>query len=269
MSEKNGVSTLTHPAGSEPVQLAESEDTPDPVQETGEPRRDRRTILRRWWARFLVLAMIVAAVLFGQQIIKGQDARDAAIDLGTVTLTSQSIPVESVVPGQVTAVAVVPGQHVTAGQRLGELLSTTTDSTGAIVDHRYPVTAPRDGIVVDDPVTVGSSLAPGLPFAKLYDPTAIRFEAQLTAAELAQITPGMTAELTPAGLETKVRAVVLRAVPVVTDADETTPRSSRITLLLAPADPSQVAGLLPGLRLTGTVDTRTAPKGAKESVYVG
>jgi multidrug resistance efflux pump len=216
----------------------------------------------------VVVAMIVAAVLLGQRIAEGQATRDAALDLGTVTLTSRSIPVESAQTGIVTAVEVVPGQHVTSGQRLGELLTTSKDADGEDVQRRYPVTAPRDGIVVDDPVTVGSTLQPGVPFAELYDPAALRFVAQVPAAQLAQITPGMRAELTAEGLDEKLGAVVLRTVPAVTDGDSTT-RATRFELVLTPEEPALVAGLIPGLRLTGSVDTRTAPDGAKESVYVG
>jgi multidrug resistance efflux pump len=252
----------------EPEQTENTRQAPEPAEQ--QQGRRRRTALRRWWARFLVVAMIVAAVLLGQRIIDAQDARDAAIDLGTVTLTTRSIPVETPLTGQVTAVEIVPGQHVTAGQRLGALLTTTTDSNGDVVRQGSAVVAPRDGIVVDDPMTVGATITPGTPFAQLYDPTALRFSAEVTPAQLAQITPGMRAELHPQGLgDQTIGAVVLRAVPAVTDADDRTPASDRFRLLLAPADPAQISGLIPGLRLTGSVDTRTAPKGAKESVYVG
>jgi hypothetical protein len=55
----------------------------------------------------------------------------------------------------------------------------------------------------------------------------------------------------------------------VTDDDDPAPRTSRFELWLAPADPAKVAGLIPGLQLTGSVDTRTAPEGSRESIYVG
>lgn len=253
--------TSAAPAGVEPK--------PAPEQAAkNERRKRRRTRLRRWWARFVVLVMVVAAVLIGQRIIGGQAARDAVLDIGTVTLTSQAIPVESAVTGIVTSVNVVPGQRVTAGAPVGEILVTTNDSEGLPVERRRPVTAPKDGIVVDDPVTVGSTLSPGLPFVELYDPAASRLEADVPLNQLSQIKPGMRAELTTEGLDERVVAVVARVVPRVTD-DEGPARADRLRLVLLPQDPAQVAGLVPGLRLTGTVDTRTAPAGQKESVYVG
>jgi biotin carboxyl carrier protein len=278
MSERTGVTAVTQapavPAAADPIALPEPGPAAAGPTGPGEPpaappERRRGATLRRWWARFLVVALIVAAVLLGQRVIDSQAARDAALDLGTVRLTSQAIPVESAAAGMVTSVSIVPGQHVTAGQQLGELLSTATDAEGEVVQRRHPVTAPRDGVVVDDPVTVGSTLQPGVAFAELYDPGALRLVAEVPAAQLVQITPGMRAELGTDGLDREIRAVVLRAVPAVPEADERVPRTTRFELWLAPEDPAQVAGLIPGLQLTGSVDTRTAPEGSKESVYVG
>jgi biotin carboxyl carrier protein len=273
MSERTGVTAVTQaPADAAAADPSAAPDSGAAAPEEAPavpPKPRRRATFRRWWARFLVVAMIVAAVLLGLRLIDSQAARDAALDLGTVRLTSQSIPVESATAGMVTSVSIVPGQHVTAGQQLGVLVSTSTDAEGELVQRTTPVTAPRDGIVVDDPVTVGSTIQPGVPFAELYDPAALRFVAQVPVAQLAQITPGMRAELSTDGLDQEISAVVLRAVPTVTGADDPAPRTSRFELWLAPADPAQVAGLIPGLQLTGSVDTRTAPEGSKESIYVG
>src|SRR4051812_47086045 len=80
---------------------AESADPPAP------PRKRNSGRLRKWGARLVVLLMIAAAVFIGLQIARSQDARDAALDLGTVTLTSQPIPVETALPGPITTVDVV------------------------------------------------------------------------------------------------------------------------------------------------------------------
>lgn len=274
MSERTGGTAVTDAPDVPLEDPATSSATPtSPSQQQAdrdERRKRRRTRLRRWWARFVVLAMIVAAVLLGQRIMQGQEVRDASLDLGTVTLTSQAIPVESAVAGFVTAVNVVPGQRVAAGAQVGEILITTTNSEGLPVERRRPVLAPRAGIVADDPVTVGSTLVPGVAFASLYDPAASRFEADVPVSLLSQITAGMRAELTAEGFDERVTAHVQRVVPRVTDEGGTTTGSgSRLRLVLVPDDPAQAATLVPGLRLTGTVDARTAPEGAKESVYVG
>lgn len=281
MSERTGVShaadapeaparTDTSPALGTDAEGATPEGAEAPSETPAPPaKRPRRAALRRWWARFLVLAMIVVAVLVGWRVIQYQDKRDATLDLGTVTLTAQAIPVETTLSGLITSVAVVPGQHVTAGQRMGQVLVTSPNAQGDLVQHSQPVIAPQDGVVVDEPMTVGATLTPGLPFAELYNPSGMRLVAQVTPSQLAQITPGMKADLTVQGMDQHVKAVVLRAVPQVTSEDRPTTTSSRLKLLLTPADPAQAATLIPGLRLTGTVDTRTAPHGARESVYVG
>jgi hypothetical protein len=124
--------------------------------------------------------------------------------------------------------------------------------------------------VVDDPMTVGSTLQPAVAFVELYDPADLRFEAEVPLGFLAQMRPGMRAELTTEGLEEEeVDAVVQRAVPQVGDEDQDEPRAGRLRLVLVPQDRSLVADMIPGLRFTGSVDTRTGPQDGKESVYVG
>jgi multidrug resistance efflux pump len=236
------------------------------------PAARRRRNLRKWWARLLVLLMIAVAVFVGLRIVRSQDARDAALDLGTVTLTSQSIPVETSLPGLVTAVDVRAGQRVVRGQRLGQIVVTTTDAQGDTVEQSRALVSPRAGYVVDDPMTVGSTLQPATPFVELYDPADLRLEADVPLAYLAQITPGMRAELSADGLDGEIEAVVQRAVPRVGEQVTTGPnavRAGRLRLVLVPIDRGQVSKLIPGLRFTGSVDTRTGPKNGRESVYVG
>src|SRR5215211_6783906 len=69
-----------------------------------------------WRARVIVLLMIVFAALVGWTILRSQTARDAQLDLGDVTLTSQPIPVMTSLPGLVTAVDVAAGDRVAPGQ---------------------------------------------------------------------------------------------------------------------------------------------------------
>jgi hypothetical protein len=257
---------------------AETDETAEPVATTESTdavaapggRKKSAGRLRKWWARFLVLVMILAAVWIGSRIIGTQDARDASLDLGTVTLTAPSIPVETSLPGLVTAVDVRAGQRVVRGQRLGQIVVTTTNSEGETVDQAQPLVSPRAGVVVDDPMTVGSTLQPAVAFVELYDPADLRFEAEVPLGFLAQMRPGMRAELTAEGLEAEeIDAVVQRAVPQVGDEGQDEPRAGRLRLVLVPQDRSEVADMIPGLRFTGSVDTRTGPQDGKESVYVG
>jgi len=191
-----------------------------------------------WRARVIVLLMIVFAALVGWTILRSQTERDARLDLGEVTLSAQPIPVMTSLPGLVTAVDVAAGDRVAVRQRLGEIEVTTTDAQGEPVVSRRVLTAPRAGIVVDDPLTLGSTLQPGVAFLELYDPDELRLVAEVPLSYLPDIAPGMTAELRAQNLVQTVEAVVDRA------------------------------RLIPGLRLTGTVDTRTGAGEEPKSVYV-
>ncbi|MEV4703350.1 HlyD family efflux transporter periplasmic adaptor subunit [Actinoplanes sp. NPDC049316] len=251
-----------------------SQDGADPIEEprAPEPPVRRRTGggWRRWRARFIVLLLLAAAVVLFVRISSARENDAARIDLGTVTLTAQRLPVEVPQTGQVTAVSVTAQQRVTSGQRLGTIEVTTTDSDGDPNLTKVDVTAPRPGIVVDLPVTVGSSIGPGQPFLELYDPALLRFETKVPLESLPEIAPSMTATLRTDGLTRTVKAQVQRLVPRVGSAAENAGESGdEMTLVLVPASAEEVRGLVPGMRFTGYVDTRTGVPGTARLVSMG
>jgi multidrug resistance efflux pump len=218
--------------------------------------------MRRWRARLIVVVLLAAAVLLFLRI-SGQRATDSThISIGTVTLTAQAIPVETPRPGQVTAVSVVAQQRVTQGQKLGTVQVTSTDSDGEPVLSTVTLTAPRAGVVVDQPVTMGSTLQPGQPFVQLYDPAELIFITDVPLETLTELSAGMRATLESDGLEDDVHATVQRIIPHVVSTgqnDEVPPGSLR--MVLVPASVQEVGGLVPGLRFTGVVDTLTGDPG--------
>lgn len=232
------------------------------------PGHDRRGTFRKWRARFIVLILIAAAVYVGLKVNQLKSGEAAQIDLGTVTLTSQAIPVETSRSGLVVSVDVRAAQKVTSGQQVGTLQVTTTNSQGNPVMSTVKLTAPSDGVVVDDPVTVGSTVQPGEPFAELYDPAKFTFAGQVPLNELPQIGPGMVATLHAEGLNGDVKAVVDRLVPPV-GTDKANVKSGHMQVVLVPQNKNDVAGLVPGLRFTGTVDTRTGNPNSKHFVRLG
>ncbi|GAA0927240.1 HlyD family efflux transporter periplasmic adaptor subunit [Virgisporangium aurantiacum] len=243
-------------------------DTPRaPASATPAPGRSRRGTFRKWRARFIVLVLIAGAGYAGYLITRSKAGEAAEIDLGTVTLTSQVVPVETPRPGQVMSVDVTAAERVEAGQKLGTVQVTTTDSDGAPVLSTVVLSAPRTGIVVDDPVTVGSTLQPGQPFVELYDPTKLTFEGQVSLTDLAELSPGMTATLKAEGMRGSIWATVQRAVPRVGDT-ETDVAADSLRIVLVPMNEADVARLVPGLRFTGTVDTGTGPADRPKLVYV-
>jgi multidrug resistance efflux pump len=244
----------------EPVAPESGSDRPPAV-------RQRRGTFRKWRARFIVLVLIAAAVYVGLRInqVKAGDA--AQIDLGTLTLTSQVIPVETARAGQVTSVDVSAGQKISAGQQVGAIQVTTTNSEGKPVLSTVALTAPRGGIVVDNPVTLGSALQPGQPFVEMYDPAKFYFSGQIPLKDLPEIAPGMVATLQAEGLDGTVKAVVQRAVPRVGDSQSDV-KSDHMRVILVPRNGNDVAGLVPGLRFTGYVDTTTGDPSRSRLVHL-
>jgi multidrug resistance efflux pump len=240
------------------------------AQEQQRPARPSRGRLRKWRARLIVLVLLAAAVLLFLRISANRATEANRIQLGTVTLTAQAVPVEVPQTGLVTAVSVTAQQRVTSGQKLGTIEVTGTDSNGDPKITKMNLTAPRPGIVVDLPATVGSTLQPGQPFLQLYDPAQLTFETDVALEDLPDIAPTMTATLKADRIDRTVRAKVQRIVPRVGSAAENAdedPGSLRVVLV--PASPADVQGLVPGLRFTGYVDTLTAVPGTPRLVSMG
>ncbi|WP_067499530.1 HlyD family efflux transporter periplasmic adaptor subunit [Actinoplanes sp. TFC3] len=227
---------------------------------------------RKWRARFTVLLLLAgAALLFW--LIRNDRADDASrLDLGTVTLTAQPVPVEVAQAGRVSVVSVTAQQQVRAGQQLGTVEVATTDSDGDPKITKVTVSAPRAGTVVDLPVTVGSTIGPGQPFVELYDPAQLRFEAQVKLADLPEIGTSMDARLEAEGITRKVHAVVQRIVPRVGDPAllaNTGADPDEMTVVLVPASADDVRGLVPGMRFTGYVELLTGKPGSPRLVSMG
>jgi multidrug resistance efflux pump len=176
-----------------------------------------------------------------------------------VTLTAQPIPVETSRPGQITRVSVKAEQRVAAGATLGVVEVTTTDSDGEPVLRNLTLVAPRAGIVIDQPATMGSTLQPGQPFVQLYDPAELIFVTDVPVEHLPELSPGMEARLEAENLDRTVRATVQRVVPRVAGAAESGAEAGYLRMVLVPKDAAEVGDLVPGMRFTGSVDTRTGP----------
>lgn len=256
-------STTTSSPDADPI---EAPGAGQPSAQQPPPARPARGRFRKWRARFVVLLLLAGAVLLFLRISQSRAAESDHIDLAAVTLTAQAIPIEVPQTGLVTAVSVTAQQRVTADQRLGTIEVTGTDSDGDPKISKVNLTAPRTGIVVDLPATVGSTLQPGQPFLQLYDPTQLTFETRVPLDDLSEIAAGMTATLRTDSIDRTVRARVQRVVPRVGDTDPATddPRSLRVVLV--PATARDVQGLVPGLRFTGYVDTATGDPGTPKLV---
>jgi multidrug resistance efflux pump len=227
----------------------------------------RGTRLKKWRNRLIVLIMVVAAGLAGTAVVRSQASRASQLDLGELMLTSQPIPVETSLPGLVTSVDVKAGERVTTGQKLGSIRVTTTNSTGHAVLSQRTLKAPRSGVVVDDPLTIGSTLEPGTGFVTLYDPADLTLVTQVPLSYLHEVAPGMVATLTASGVPGSIHAVLRRAVPRIgTNQSDVT--ADHLELVFVAQKSSDVARLIPGLQFTGTIDTNTGREGTKPVVFV-
>ena len=261
---------MVQPIGGNPQDAADPIEEPraaEPPRQQPPPSRPARGSLRRWRARLIVLLLLAAAVLLFLKISSDRATAANRIDLGTVTLTAQPIPVEVAQPGQVTSVSVTAQQRVAEGQRLGTIEVTSTDSQGDPKVTKINVTAPHGGVVVDLPATVGSTLQIGQPFLELYDPTQLTFRTMVPLEDLPEIAPNMTATLKAEGIDRTVRAKVQRIVPRVGSTDTTTnDNPNAMQVVLTPASATEVQGLVPGLRFAGYVDTVTGVPGTPRLV---
>jgi multidrug resistance efflux pump len=262
---------MVQPSGTSAQDVGPIENPNMPVADPPPPQRQRRRIRwRKWRARFIVLLLLAAAVLVYFRISTNRATQANHIDLGTVTLTAQAIPVESTQTGEITAVLVAAQQRVVAGQRVGTLRVTSTDANGDPKVTTVRLTAPRAGIVIDQPETVGSTLQPGQPFLQLYDPTQLTFTANMSLKELPEIAPTMTAVLRADGIDRNIRARVQRIVPRVQGAQTTSGTNpNALQIVLVPASASEVQGLVPGMRFTGYVNTVSGVPGSTRLVSMG
>jgi multidrug efflux pump subunit AcrA (membrane-fusion protein) len=253
-----------------PLPQPEAEPAPaTPPPATLPPAGSRRTgSVRRWRARLLVLLMLAGAVAGGVQLVQSRTHAAELLDIGTVTLTADPIPVQSDRIGLVRSVAVQARQRVAAGQELGRMTSLTSTGSGRTVRSTVVLRAPVAGIVSDDPVPVGSALQPGDAFAELYEPSRLTLIGNVALADLPRLKPDMQVTLTGADLPAPIEAVVGQVVPRV-GGDQADVRPDHIAVELLPKDPRLLSQLVPGLRFEGTVDTGTGRPGEQPSVYIG
>jgi multidrug resistance efflux pump len=210
----------------------------------------------KWRARFIVTAMAAGAVFGGIKIAEARSAEAALLGIGPVTLTAEAVPVESLSSGQVTKVLVHAQDRVRKGQVVGTIVTTTANYASKIVRTPVQVKSPSNGIVTQEPLPVGSTLSSGQSLVELYDPADLTFVASVPLADLPKVSSGMTATLTARGLSTPVHAMVDRVVPRVGEGQsDVAPDYAQ--LVLVPDNPTEVAQLLPGLRFSGSIDTKS------------
>jgi multidrug resistance efflux pump len=243
---------------------------PEAPDTTGTPPTKTRFLrsARKWRSRAIVLLMVAAVGFGAYQLVQYQSARSANLALSDVELTAQPIPVQASQSGVVTSVSVHAGDRVKSGQLLGATEVTTTNATGHAVITQQLLLAPRAGYVVNDPLTVGSTLQSGASFVEIYDPADLQLVTSVPLSYLPRVSAGMTAKLTAPGVSGEVTAVLQRAVPRVGTSEQDVPKGD-LRLIFIATDDARVARLVPGLRFHGTIDTHSGTGHGSPAQFVG
>jgi multidrug resistance efflux pump len=238
-----------------------------PVQTGGGKRtvRSRIPALRT----FLVTLLLVAgASAGGAYVVTHRLADSAFVPLDDAVLTADALPVGSTGAGMVTEVMVTEQTRVAAGQELARV-KLAVDPTLAIPQPRTEtLRAPAPSTVSKIDIAVGGVVSTGEPVVTLYDHAKLSFHAKATVEQLRGLRLGMTARITGPGLDHPVRATVdhveprvgpdpLSDAPLTEDQEET---HEQLTIVLVPRtdEVDRVSALVPGLRFTADIDTKTA-----------
>jgi multidrug resistance efflux pump len=244
-------------------QRLEQTQTPSPAPTPTPPAGPRHPRLRRFLrvlrTAVVVLALLAAAVVGGNHVIRQRLAAQAFVNLGGAVLTAEAVSVGSPDAGVVTDLKVAEQSQVRAGQELARVMLTTTSGTGK--EQYQDLRAPTAGTVASLDVPVGGVAKAGEPVIILYDQTKLTFQAQVTVNDLRKLRIGMTASVRGPGLARPIAAKLDHAVPHV--GPDPLAGTDRITVVLVP-EPGAVAAvskLVPGLQFRATVDTRTAVGG--------
>jgi multidrug resistance efflux pump len=245
--------------GPAPPATPDAPGTPaEPAAPAAPPKtRSVRGFLRVLRTFVVVAALVAGAVLGGTYIVDQRMAAKAFVELNGAVLTARPVLVGSADAGVVAQVLVAERDTVAAGQELARV-TLTANGTSATPQTRV-LRAPTAGTVSAVNVAVGGVARAGEPVVTLYDPAGLTFNVDVPLADLRKLRLGMTASITGPGLNRPITATLEHVVPRVGTEDPLS-ASDRLTVVLAPreADVARVRKLVPGLRFTATVDTKTA-----------
>jgi multidrug resistance efflux pump len=252
----------------------QSSQAASPVRETapapvsggdGRTVRSRMPALRTLLA---TVALVAGAATGGTYMVNHRLADAAYVTLEDAVLTADALPVGSTGPGVVTEVMVTEQARVAAGQELARVRLTEDPARTAQHPRIETLRAPMPGTVSKIDVVVGGVMRASEPIITMYDHTELSFEAKATEEQLRDLRLGMAARITGPGLGRPVSATLDHVKPRIgadplLDApltEEQKVAHGRLTAVLVPHidDVDAVSALVPGLRYTARVDTRTA-----------
>lgn len=224
------------------------------------PRHGRlRRALRVARTVVVLVALLAGAALGGAYVLQERLAARAFVDIGDAVLTAEAMPVGSAGAGVVREILVAEQDTVTANQ---PLLRVALPPVGTGDEPQLQtVRAPSAGRVSSIEATVGGVAGAGEPLVTLYNPSQLTFQVDVGVEELRDLRLGMTATITGPGLPGGITATLDQVVPRV--GTDPLHDDNELTVVLVPDSAAMrtVPTLVPGLRFSATVDTKTAPGG--------
>lgn len=218
---------------------------------------------------FLVTVVLIAsAAAGGTYLVTQRLAESAFVPLDDAVLTADPLPIGSIGAGVVSEVLVTAQTRVSAGQQLARVRLAVDPNATTPQPETATLRAPVPGTVSKIDIAVGGVVSVGEPVVTLYDHAKLDFHAKATEEELRNLRLGMTTRITGPGLDQPVLAAVDHVEPRVgpdplSDAPLTEDQKAKheqLTVVLTPRTDQvdMVSALVPGLRFTADIDTKTA-----------
>jgi multidrug resistance efflux pump len=185
-----------HPAPSgdgfaRPAGAVAPEAAPEPAA-----RRRPAILTRRVLLPILGVVLVVAAIVAFNAYRNGQ----LFVSTDNAQLTGQPVQVGAMNPGQVVAIMPNIGATVHKGDVIAQVALPSQVGVGqngqpkmgflGAGDTRVEVQAPIDGVVIAEPVAVGSNVAAGQPIVSIVDPSQLWVNANIEETNIARVKVG-------------------------------------------------------------------------------
>jgi len=195
-------------------------------------RRRPGFLTRRVLLPVLGVVLVVAAIVAFNTYRTGQ----LYVSTDNAQLTGQPVQVGAMNPGQVVAVMPNIGAAVHKGDVIAQVALPSQIGVGqngqpkmgflGAGDTRVDVQAPIDGVVIAEPVAVGSNVAAGQPIVSIVDPSQLWVNANIEETNIARVRVGQPVTVHVDALGTDVPGKVEAVTPATANTFSLLPSSN-------------------------------------------